>query len=47
MFILTTGIEELREMITSGKYEGVCAKISAADMAVDDRNRLCKAGKGQ
>ncbi|MBQ8942187.1 MAG: hypothetical protein IJ062_10165 [Firmicutes bacterium] len=42
---ITTGIEELRQMIINGKYEGISAKISAVDMLVDDRNRRCKAEK--
>ena len=43
---ITAEIEELRQMVANGKYEGISAKISAVDMLVDDRNRRCKAEKG-
>ncbi|MBQ7265329.1 MAG: hypothetical protein IJS61_04445 [Firmicutes bacterium] len=42
---ITTGMEELKQMITSNNYEGISAKITNLDILVDERNRRCKAEK--
>ena len=43
---ISAGLDELRQLVTSGKYEGLSEKITALDRLVDDRNRKCKAEKG-
>ena len=44
---ITQGIEELTEIIDKADYASAVEKIKAVDRMVDDRNRLCKAEKGQ
>ena len=43
---LTDAADEIKTLIDSGNYDDITAKINAADRLLDERNRLCKAEKG-